>query len=128
MRVPRSKTALVLVGVVLGVVLGASMATAGHYSVDTNNVRLIVSHTVDPDGLDSGWHTHPGPAIVQVEKGFFKIFQGGCEPTIVGPGETYIETPAQPVRAVAKDAITWTTTLILPQGVPPRTDVATSPC
>ena len=52
--------------------------------------------------------------IVQVREGSFKIYQGSCTPTVVGPGETYIEIPELPVRAIANGHIIWTTSLILP--------------
>jgi len=80
-----------------------------------------------PQGYDSGWHTHPGPAIVQVQEGVFKIYQGGCEPKVVHEGESFIETPLVPVRAVSKGYIKYTTTLILPGSDPDRT-IVSDPC
>lgn len=131
MRAVRSKTGLVFGGILLGVVLGASVASAVVTQVvlvdRADSYMRIVRSTADASGVQVGWHTHPGPAIVQVEEGRFKIFQGRCRPTVVGPGETYIEIPDVPVRAVAKGEITWTTTLIVPNGVPLATPVD-SPC
>lgn len=106
--------------------IAVAAVTSQEVLTDTNDVRLRIVRTA-ADDFDSGWHTHPGPAIVQVQEGFFKIYQGSCAPTIVGPGETYVEVPNLPVLAVAKGEIKWTTTLILPSGVPPATTVD-SPC
>lgn len=127
MRISRSRNAIVLAGVVLvaGTIgVGIALATHGATRVAA---EIVTTHTVAQDGFDSGWHTHPGPVIVQVQEGYFKFYQGSCQPTVVQNGETYIEIPDVPVRAVSKDAIKWTTTLILPTGHATRTDVA-SPC
>lgn len=90
-------------------------------------IRVRVVHTVAASGFTSGWHVHPGPAIVAVTRGSFQIFQFGCEPTIVSAGQAYIETPGVPVNAVAVGETEWTTTLLLPIGAPPATPVD-SPC
>ncbi len=108
--------------------------------VDTfGNVRLRIvesdfAPTADTPNFDSGWHTHPGPAIVQVKSGSFQITQVGCTPVTVGAGQTYIEIPNTPIRAVSQGAIKWTTTLLLwntagsgTADPPARTNVA-SPC
>ena len=65
------------------------------------------------EGFDSGWHIHPGPAIVQVQEGSVDIYQGSCTPKTLGPGDTYIEVPHMPVRAVATGHFAWTTTFII---------------
>lgn len=117
MRVLRFKGGIVLGSVVLTIALGASVASAvvtSQLLVDRADAYMRVVRTEATDGFDSGWHTHPGPAIVQVQEGSFTI-QQGCETTVVGPGETYIETPELAVRAVADATIKWTTTLIVPK-------------
>ena len=106
---------------------GALAYAASTVVVDTTNVRLRVVQSEFADGFDSGWHTHPGPVIVQVREGNFKIYQGGCEPHVVHEGETYVEVPFVPVRAVAKGRIAWTTSQILPAVEPPQTNIA-GPC
>jgi quercetin dioxygenase-like cupin family protein len=109
-------------------VLGAAIAMAASVVVtDTTNVRLRVIQSAFEQGFDSGWHSHPGPVIVQVQEGQFKIYQGGCEPKVVHEGETFLEVPLVPVRAIAKGPIRWTTSQILPAAEPPQTPAAT-PC
>lgn len=127
MRRLRSRR-LALTGVAFGLVtlVAASVALATHVP-GSQPAEVLITRTVDPDGLDSGWHTHPGPVIVQVEAGHFMLYQGSCAPSVIGPGETYVEVPNMPVRAVSKDAITWTTTLIIPGSAAPRTNVG-DPC
>jgi hypothetical protein len=70
------------------------------------------------DGRDSGWHIHPGLVVVQVEEGSFQIYQGSCIPRTVGPGDTYIEVPYKPVRAIAKGRIVFTVSLLTNAGDP----------
>ena len=118
MKAIRSKKAAVvaialLVAAAAGIVTNVALAAVISQRVinDTNNVHFRVVRTV-ADGFDSGWHVHPGVAIVQVQEGSFQITQGSCTPKTVGAGETYIEVPHLAVRAVATGRIAWTTTLI----------------
>ena len=110
--------------VALGVGVGIAATTLTR---DTTDVRLRVLQSSFQDGFDSGWHTHPGPVLVQVSEGYFKIYQGRCQPVTVHAGETYIETPFVPIRAVAVGPIAWTTSQILPNADAPST-VVSSPC
>jgi hypothetical protein len=115
MRIMRSKRFLVLMGVVLPV---ASLTAAALAAVTSQTVlaegttlRVRVIKTVAND-FDSGWHIHPGPAIVQVQEGSFQITQGSCTPRTVNTGDTFVEVPFSPVRAVATGRVAWTTTLL----------------
>jgi quercetin dioxygenase-like cupin family protein len=128
MKAFRPSKKIVFALATVAVASAASVAAAAQTIVtDTDNVHLRVVKSQFDDGFDSGWHTHPGPAIVQVQQGRFKIFQGSCQPTTVGAGETYIEVPNAPVLAVAKGEIEWTTTLLYETGQSAATPVA-SPC
>jgi quercetin dioxygenase-like cupin family protein len=114
--------ALAAAGLAVGIVFAASKVV-----VDTSDVRLRVVQSEFENGFDSGWHTHPGPVIVQVQEGTFKIYQGGCEPVVVHAGDSYIEVPFVPVRAIAKGRVVWTTSQILPLELPAQ-DPAVPPC
>jgi quercetin dioxygenase-like cupin family protein len=128
MRTFRPSKRIVLALAIVAAASAAGVAVAAQTIVtDTDNVHLRIVKSQFDDGFDSGWHTHPGPAIVQVQQGRFKIFDSSCTPTIVGAGETYIEVPNAPVLAVAKGEIEWTTTLIYESGQAAATPVA-SPC
>jgi quercetin dioxygenase-like cupin family protein len=127
-RVFGSKKVLVLAVALIGataVGIGVALA-ASNVLRDTNNVRLRVIASDFQDGFESTWHIHPGPVIVQVQEGAFKIYQGSCAPKVVNAGETYVEIPFVPVKAVAKGPIKWTTTQIVPQADAPATDVASA--
>jgi hypothetical protein len=115
MRLLRSRRALVIAAVA---VASAALTAAGFSAVTSQgvlaegtNLHMRVVKT-EANDYDSGWHVHPGPAIVQVQEGSFQITQGSCSPRTVGAGETYVETPFVPVRAVATGKIVWTTTLL----------------
>ncbi len=115
MRILRSKKIFVLCGAVLAAAVlaavGLSAATSQTVMADGTNLHIRVVKTAAND-FDSGWHIHPGPAIVQVQQGSFQITQGSCTPKTVNAGDTYIEIPDVPVRAVATGSIVWTTTLL----------------
>jgi hypothetical protein len=116
MRVLRSKTFLVLLAMLVTAGTSAAIAIAAVTSqtviTDTTNVHLRVQRTI-ADGFDSGWHVHPGIAIVQVEEGSINIYENGCTPKTVGAGTTSIEIPFRPVRAIATGHVVWTTTFVL---------------
>jgi hypothetical protein len=133
MRILRRKKWAVLIAFVVGGAIGASAAIAAtttSVAADTNTVRERIAQISTDGGFNSGWHIHPGPVIVQVQDGYLKITQNTCHPTVVGPGETYVETPGQPVDATADKATTWTITEILPNSAPGDPDrvAATNPC
>jgi hypothetical protein len=117
MRVLHSKKKLVVLLAALAVV-GSAAAVAipavisQQVIVDGTAIHYRVVKSV-ADGLDSGWHIHPGLAIVQVQEGALQIYQGSCTPRRVGTGETYIEIPYEPVRGVATGRVVWTTTFLV---------------
>ena len=119
MPVLRSKKFLVLLtgvivaGIVAAVAIPAVLSQQVVIDATTAHFRIVKTAA---DGFDSGWHIHPGVAIVQVQQGSFQIYQGSCTPRTVSAGDTYIEIPYEPVRAVATGRIVWTTTLITNQG------------
>ena len=116
MRVLRSKKFLVLLaGLVTAgsaVAIAIAAVTSQQVITDTTNMHLRVQRTV-ADGFDSGWHVHPGLAIVQVEEGSLQIYENGCTPKTVAAGDTSIEVPYQPVRAIATGHVVWTTSFVV---------------
>lgn len=116
MRLLRSKRFLVLLTVFTTAGMAAAIAIAAVTSqqaiTDTTNVHLRVVKTI-ADGFDSGWHIHPGLAVVQVQEGTIQIYENSCTPKAVTAGDTFIEIPYQPVRAIATGHVVWTTTFVL---------------
>jgi hypothetical protein len=109
--------------------------TVNTVNFNTNSIKLRTKEPINVrvvqrselSGFTSGWHVHPGPAIVSVISGAFQIYQGSCDPVTVGPNQAYIETPGVPVNAVATADTTWVTTLLLPSGSAPQ-EPTSSPC
>lgn len=137
MQAVRSRRWWIVLGVlVLVAAVGVGIATATVTSntlTDTNVIRLKAVHSEfvpsdDQPTFSSGWHTHPGPVIFQVQKGTVKIFQLDCEPKVLRPGDTYIEIPGVPILATANKAAEWTTTLIRDELKPDKADLSSSPC
>jgi len=116
MHVFRSKRFLVLLAVFATAAAAAAIAVAAVTSqqviTDTTSVHLRVQRTI-ADGFDSGWHIHPGLAIVQVEEGAIQIYENSCTPKTVAAGDTFIEVPFRPVRAIATGHVVWTTSFVL---------------
>jgi hypothetical protein len=129
--------AFVILVIAAGVGVGVAVATVTSSTLrDTSDVRLRIDRSAfvpsaDQPSFSSGWHTHPGPVIIQVQEGSLTFTQGPeggpCVTTKVRAGETFIETPELPVLAEARKAVKWTATFIVPVGVPLRVDVG-DPC
>jgi hypothetical protein len=116
MRVLRSKKFLVpLAGVVIASVAAAiaiPAVTSQSVITDTTSVHLRIQKTI-ADGFDSGWHVHPGLAIVQVQEGSVQIYENSCTPKALAAGDTFVQIPYVPVRVIATGHFVWTTTLVL---------------
>ena len=119
MRFLRSKKLLALAAVVVTAGVAAAVAIPAVISTqvitDSSSVHFQVVRRV-AEGFDSGWHVHPGLAIVQVQEGSVSITQSSCSPKTYGPGDTVVEVPHLPVRAVATGHFKWTTTFIVASG------------
>jgi len=116
MHFQRSKRFIVLLVGVVAAGVGAAVALPAVISqsviTDTTSVHLRVQRTA-ADGFDTGWHVHPGLSIVQVEQGSIQIYENGCTAKTLGAGDTFIEIPFQPVRAIGTGHDVWTTTFVL---------------
>jgi len=130
MRVPRATRGLLALGIILVVgAVGIGVASAMVVSTvlaDTTVVRERIFHTdftpsPEQPSFDSGWHIHPGVAIIEVQQGRLSIIQG-CLTHRLGPGDTYIEVPFLPVDARADHAVSWTSTLVLADSTPGTPD------
>src|SRR5206468_4460336 len=103
MRFLKSKKFLVLAAgsIAAGVVAAVAIPAVTSQSIvnDTGNVHFRVVKTT-ANGFDSGWHVHPGVAIVQVQQGSLQIYQDSCTPRTLNAGDTYIEIPHDPVRGI----------------------------
>ncbi len=131
MRSLRSKKLLVLLGTIVATGVLATGALSDVWATVTHTdaeggIRLRVFST-SASGFDSGWHIHPGLVVVQVREGALQITNSSCKTTTVEAGQTFVEVPFFPARAVAPGRAVWTTTLIVTLSQPPAQPVP-SPC
>jgi quercetin dioxygenase-like cupin family protein len=95
------------------------------------NARVLVQ-TVDFDGGgNSGWHTHPGLTVVTVVGGSV-IDHSRCEaPVVYSANQSFVEEPNTPgfvENASATVQAHVVATLIVPDGMAPRTNVEAPDC
>lgn len=95
------------------------------------NARVIVQTVEFDGGGKSGWHTHPGLTVVTVVDGSV-IDRSGCDaPVVYTKNQSFVEQPNTPgavdnVSAKVKAHVV--ATLIVPNGMAPRTNVEAPDC
>ena len=83
--------------------------------------------TVEPGGT-SGWHSHPGGAIVVVKQGSLTVYGSAgsqCQITTYSAGQAFIERPGEVddvTNAGTVPYVLFVTFPRVPQGDSPRTD------
>ena len=100
--------------------------------VKTDNVKLSTKAPVDvftqritihPNG-DTGWHSHPGPVLVALERGTVISYESNCRPRAYSAGQGFVD-PSNRVHTMrnlgSQPAVLYITAL-LPPGTPLRTD------
>lgn len=127
----RSRKGIVLLAAFLGAATVSAVAFADVWSTsvsqDTNNVRLRVQH-FSTSNFDSGWHSHPGAVIVQMEQGSLTQTGANCVKKTYGPGDTFIEIPYTPARVVGVGYAKFTATFLVTGGVPLSASEAAVTC
>ena len=137
-----------VMGVVMGAIAlnaapGAATQSSGFSSVSlargTNHssgtlplqdgTDIVMSqNTFQPSG-SSGWHAHPGGAIVVVKQGQITLYRSRgsqCDATTYSAGEAFLEQPGEAVDAVNTGSIptvVFVTFPRVPQGAAPRIDL-----
>jgi quercetin dioxygenase-like cupin family protein len=96
--------------------------------LQTNGPTDVITQTIGflPGG-SSGWHSHPGPAIVSVAAGAATLYHGNdpsCTPHVFAAGTGFVETGGDVhiVRNEGADALTLNVTYLVPKGAAPRID------
>ena len=54
--------------------------------------EVHVQRSTYPPGASSGWHHHPGFAMVTVHSGQLTLYRADCRPLTLGPGQTEVES------------------------------------
>jgi len=83
--------------------------------------------TVDPGG-SSGWHSHPGGAIIVVKTGTLNVYRsvgGQCQTETYSTGQAFIERPGEldnVLNMSSSPYVLYVTFPRVPSSVSPRTD------
>ena len=106
-------------------IAGIKLATRG--PVDVANVQV----TFQPGG-STGWHVHPGPALVTVKTGQLTLHRAkGCATRTFSAGQTFVEYGPSDVNLTRNEtgAVTETVvTFLLPVGAPITVDMPAPSC
>jgi quercetin dioxygenase-like cupin family protein len=88
---------------------------------------VMAQITVQPGG-SSGWHSHPGGAIIVVKEGSLTVygsFGNKCEITTYGAGQAFVERAGEVDQVINTGAIPYVllvTSPRVPRGASARTD------
>jgi quercetin dioxygenase-like cupin family protein len=88
----------------------------------------IAQITVDPGG-SSGWHSHPGGAIIVVKTGALTVYRsigGQCQTATYSAGQAFIERPGEVDQVVNTGTVPYVLFVTfprVPQGESARIDV-----
>jgi mannose-6-phosphate isomerase-like protein (cupin superfamily) len=92
---------------------------------------VVVQQVTIAPGGQTGWHTHPGPAIVLVKSGTFTLYDGddpSCTGNSYGPGQGFVDQGYGHVHIGRNEGATnvelYVTFLDVPIGGAPRIDAA----
>lgn len=72
-------------------------ASEGSLPIQMGTDVVMAQITVDPGG-SSGWHSHPGGAIIVVKQGsptVYRAIGSQCQSRTYGPGDAFIERPGE---------------------------------
>src|SRR6266498_2240235 len=146
----RKALTLTVLGAVATVVAGVALATPGsgfkertvvargtfgpHFKIKLQDSSspgdVVVQKFVLAPGGQSGWHLHPGPAVVTVKSGEFTLDQEDCTSATYSAGEVAVERTGDVHRvrnAGTTDLEFWVTFLDIPVGLPQRLEPETDP-
>jgi quercetin dioxygenase-like cupin family protein len=103
--------------------IGSSIAIPFRGGTDV----VVVENTFDPGG-SSGWHSHPGGAIVVVQQGqitLYKAVGATCDVHTYAAGQAFFERPTEEQNAVNKGTtkvVVYVTFPSVPASGPARED------
>jgi quercetin dioxygenase-like cupin family protein len=95
-------------------------ASDGTLPIQMGTDVVMAEITVDPGG-SSGWHSHPGGAIIVVKTGtptVYRAIGSQCQSTTYGPGDAFIEQPGEVDDVVNASAAPYVLYVTFPR-VPP---------
>jgi quercetin dioxygenase-like cupin family protein len=101
--------------------------TDGSIPLKAGSDVALAQITVNPGG-SSGWHSHPGGAIVVVQQGSLTVYESvgsKCETTTYTAGQAFVERPGEVDQVINTGTIPYVLFVTfprVPQGESARTD------
>jgi quercetin dioxygenase-like cupin family protein len=95
-------------------------ASDGTIPIQVGTDIVMAQITVDPGG-SSGWHSHPGGAIIVVKQGTPTVYRsvgGQCQSTTYSAGQAFIERPGEVDQVINNGTIPYVLYVTFPR-VPP---------
>lgn len=145
----RKALALTVLGAVVTVAAGAALATPGSGVQPTVFARgtleprfkiklqdsskpgdVVVQRFIIVPGGQSGWHLHPGPAVVTVKSGHLTLDQEDCSTATYSAGQVAVEHTGHVHRVRnlgTTDLEFWVTFLDIPVGSAQRLEPESDP-
>ncbi len=82
-------------GTVASEVIGAGSTDQKFKLVARPDTNTVVASFTFGANSSTGWHTHPGRALVTVKTGTFTVYHADdCEPLVYEPGDAFVELPS----------------------------------
>lgn len=118
---------------ILGAPVLARGTLDGHFKLklhdSSNRGDVVVQQVTLAPGGFTGWHTHPGPAVVIVKSGSFTMYEAddaSCEGTTYVTGQVVVDEGYGNVHFGRNEGASatelWITFLDVPPGTSPRID------
>jgi quercetin dioxygenase-like cupin family protein len=118
---------------VLGAPILARGTLDGHFKLklhkSSNQGDVAVQQVTLAPGGSTGWHTHPGPAVVIVKSGSFTLYDADddtCTGTPYSAGQVFVDSGYGHVHIGRNEGATntelYVTYLDVPAGAAPRID------
>jgi quercetin dioxygenase-like cupin family protein len=147
----RKVVALAVLGAVIAIAAGVALATPGsgfiertvvargtlgpHFKIklqdSSSPADVVVQHFILAPGGQSGWHLHPGPALVVVKSGQLTLDQAmDCSSETYSSEQVVVEPTGHVHRvrnAGTENLEFWVTFLDIPVGSPQRIEAETQP-
>jgi quercetin dioxygenase-like cupin family protein len=96
---------------------------------DATDVRI--QKIVFAPGAFSGWHHHPGLAMVSVESGAVRVWESDCSSQAYGPGlangAVFVEIGDAPAQVTSASGATVYAVFVAPSNDPPVTRIEDDP-
>ena len=105
---------------------GTRVRAAGVELKARGPIDLATVHVTFQPGGSTGWHIHPGPALVTVKTGRLTLHRAkGCRTRSFGAGQTFLELGPADVNLTRNETGSVTETVVtflLPVGAPTTVD------